>query len=280
MDPVDSPGAFRRLFLDPISRQDPSGWERLRALIKSISVRRTKESLKNELGLPARQEEVCKVSLDDEERRAYDLVKRRFALAIDSGGSKMSAFQLILRLRQICNHGVALLPPDLREWINQASRFGPQIPLQIETCLSCGRVQDDDVDDGVLFESLSCGHQVCPVCRRMAKLDSQDSTGEPSCPCCRAEDLTGRGREGIRSAGDSPAYRPSSKVRELLRNLDHDRHEAAAAGVPPEKRSVFHTFHNHITPDYVGSFSLTFDLQCYFFHLDRHAGSDWHSLDC
>jgi SWI/SNF-related matrix-associated actin-dependent regulator of chromatin subfamily A3 len=241
VDPFDSPGAIRRLFLDPISRQDASGWENLRALIKCISLRRTKEALKNELALPAKQETVCKVSLDDEERRAYSLVKRRFALAIDSGGSPMNAFQLILRLRQICNHGVALLPADLREWINQASRFGPQIPFQAETCLSCGRILEDDVDvdDSILLDGLSCTHQVCLACRIMTKPDSQDATGEPSCPVCRVEDSTGQCNEGTPLTGDAPPYRPSSKVRELLRHLDHDRHMAAAAGLPPEKRSAF-----------------------------------------
>jgi len=241
VNPFDSPGAIRRLFLDPISRQDASGWENLRALIKCISLRRTKEALKNELALPAKQETVCNVSLDDEERRAYSLVKRRFALAIDSGGSRMNAFQLILRLRQICNHGIALLPADLCEWINKASRFGPQIPFQTETCLSCGRnLEDDvDVDDGILLDGLSCTHQVCLACRIMTKPDSQDATGEPSCPVCRVEDSTGQCNVGTPLIGDAPHYRPSSKVRELLRNLDHDRHMAAAAGVPPEKRSAF-----------------------------------------
>lgn len=238
VEPFDTPGAFRRLFLEPISRQDASGWERLRALIKCVSIRRTKEALENELALPARQEIICKVSLDEEERRAYNLVKRRFALAIDSGGNRMSAFQLILRLRQICNHGVALLPADLQEWIEQASRFGPQVPLQAETCRSCGRIPGDDVDDDILLESLSCTHQVCLACRLGAKSNCQDSAGEPSCPVCRSEGLSGRSAEGISLESGLPPYRPSSKVRELLRNLNHDQHLAAAAGVPAEKRLV------------------------------------------
>ncbi|KAH6850549.1 SNF2 family N-terminal domain-containing protein [Chaetomium sp. MPI-CAGE-AT-0009] len=240
VDPFDSPGAFRHLFLDPISRQDASGWERLLALIRCISLRRTKDALENELALPARQEIVWKVSLDEEERRVYSLVKRRFALAINAGGNRMSAFQLILRLRQICDHGVALLPAHLQEWIQQASRFGPQVPLQAETCLSCGRIPEDDLDDDILLESLSCSHQVCRSCRLAAKSIRQDSVGEACCPVCQSEGLRGRHEKEIPpEGGDLPPYRPSSKVRELLRNLNHDQQHAAATGVPAEKSVIF-----------------------------------------
>jgi SNF2 family DNA or RNA helicase len=242
--PFDSPNAFRQLFLGPISHQHASGWERLRTLISCISLRRTKEALEHELSLPTRQEIVCKVSLDEEERRAYDLVKRRFALAIDTGGSKMSAFQLIFRLRQICDHGFALLPADLRNWIRQASLFGPNIPLGAETCLCCGQVPEDDVDDNILLEALPCSHQVCFSCRRVAKSNHQEE--EPFCPICRSDSLRGRDEEGIQlqplEGDDSPTYRPSSKVRELLRNLDHDQQQARATGVPMEKRLVTANF--------------------------------------
>jgi len=239
VDPFDRPGTFQRLFLDPISRQANSGWERLRSLIKCISLRRTKDALENDLALPTRTAFICDVSLDEDERRAYDLVKRRFALAIDSGGSKIGAFQLILRLRQICNHGLALLPVDLREWIEQASRFGPQVmaPLQAETCMSCGRVLEEDIDRDVdTLEVIACGHTLCRICLPMAKPNWQDGVEElPSCPACRSEGLSARERP----VGDGPqSYRPSAKVKKLLQNLSHDRYQAAAAGVPMEKRSA------------------------------------------
>ena len=258
MDPFDSPGTFQRLFLDPISRQEDSGWERLRALIKGISLRRTKDALENDLALPTRQEIICKVSLNEEERRAYNLVKRRFALAIDSGGSKMNAFQLILRLRQICNHGLTLLPADLREWIEQASRFGSQVPapLQADTCISCDQVLEDDTDRDVTLESLPCAHTVCRICLPMVKSKCQDSVGELACPVCRSEGLSGR----LVGGGDLPPYRPSSKVRKLLQNLSHHRYQAAAAGVPVGKRLV--STRKVILPDHClhPIFSVIFSL--------------------
>jgi SNF2 family DNA or RNA helicase len=237
VDPFDTPGAFQRLFLDPISRQDNSGWERLRALIKCISLRRTKDALQQELALPPKHEIICNVLLDEEERRAYNLVKRRFALAIDSGGSKLGAFQLILRLRQICNHGIVLLPAELREWIEQASRFGPQVmaPLQADmSCMSCGRVLEEImVGDVSTLRDLACGHEVCRICLPMGKSNCQDGVGESACcPVCRSE-----GRSGQPAGVDMPqSYRPSSKVRKLLQNLRHDRHQATMARIPMAKR--------------------------------------------
>lgn len=249
--PFDNPNAFRQLFLDPISQNQASGWERLRALIRCTSLRRTKEALKHELSLPTRQEIVCTVSLDEEERRAYDLVKRRFALAIDAGGSRMSAFQLILRLRQICDHGVALLPADLREWIQQASQFGPHIPPPVETCLSCGRISEDDMDDGILLEAPSCSHQVCLPCRLAAKSKYEDSAENPPCPACRLEGLRRRNREAAPLEGSGlPLYRPSSKVTELIRNLIHDQRQVKAAGVPADKRLVAASFQFR-SPDHI-----------------------------
>ena len=170
-------------------------------------------------------------------------MKRRFALAIDAGGSRMSAFQLILRLRQICDHGVALLPAYLREWIQQASRFDPQIPLPVETCLFCGRIPEDDMDGGILLEAPSCSHQVCLPCRVAAQSNYQDSVEDPPCPVCLSEALRRRNGEAAPLEGSVlPLYRPSSKVTELIRNLNHDQQQAKATGVPMDKRLVAASF--------------------------------------
>ena len=238
VDPFDNPAAFRRSFLDPIAQHDGQGWERLRALVRAISLRRTKAALKTEMDLPLRQEVTCHVFLDKEERQIYDLVKRRFAMAMDSGGGQTNAFQLILRLRQICNHGVDLLPAKLCGWLQQASPFGLQGPLECEKCESCDAVLRD-VDETTL-EGLSCGHQICSTCRRDSGGEDLDGDRALVCPLCQRVEPSARCNEDSSlSAGKNPRfYQPSSKVRELLRNLESDKHEATKAGHSRDKRSV------------------------------------------
>ncbi len=235
VDPFDSPAAFRQHFLDPIDRQGSDGWVRLRTLVQAISLRRTKTALENEIGLPPPENVICPVYLDEGEKRAYELGKTRFEKAIDSGGGQMNAFQLILRLRQICNHGVDLLPSNLRNWLDMASQFDERAPLQLDTCESCGQVLPQDVDDAT-FEELPCAHQICQACRLEANHEDLDEGSTATCPLCWK---TKRNRpQGQLEDSILLNYRPSSKVRALLGNLDQDQDIATAAGLPPEKRSV------------------------------------------
>jgi len=237
VDPFDNQGAFKRYFLDSIDQQDAKGWERLRALVRAISLRRTKAALEGELGLPPPEVVTCQVFLDEEERRAYRLVKRRFAMAIDLGGGQMTALQLILRLRQICNHGVDLLPANLREWLDQAAQFGAQAPLQPDICESCGRVAPG-IDEAALA-GLPCAHQICPTCRPETEREDPDGVLTLACPLCRMAMRSPRSGQDSPLSNNFPSYyRPSSKVRALLRNLDQDKAMATAAGLPPEKRFV------------------------------------------
>lgn len=246
--------AFRCHFLDPINQEDPKGWERLRALFRAISLRRTKAVLESEIALLPPEQITCQISLDEEERRAYGLMKQLFAMAIDSGGGHMNAFQLILRLRQICNHGVGLLPASSVEWLKLAAQFGPQAPLQAEACESCGAAPQEI--DGAVLDGLSCAHQICRACRLEETQEELDGVMALSCPLCRVTTAR-RGLSGQQSLlpNGSP-YRPSSKVRALLRNLDQDQEMAKAAGLPPEKRSVF---------------SFNASANCTYFPADLHS---------
>ncbi len=239
VNPFDKPKAFKTVFLDPISKQNPIGWERLRSLVRAISLRRTKAALGRVIKLLPPEEVINRVVLDDKERRIYDLVKRRFTMAIDFGGGKMNAFQLILRLRQICNHGVDLLPVNLVQWIKTASEFDFHAHLSLEICGSCGQVPP--MTDATSLDDLSCGHQICRTCRFEDKKESLDGVLDLACPLC----LTmAKGQHINQGSPSSPfsrgqeCYQPSSKVKALLQSLDEDKRTATEAGLLPGKRSV------------------------------------------
>jgi len=76
-------------------------------------LRRTKAILEGEIALPPPELVTYEVLLDDIERSIYDLVICRFTMGNDFEGVQMNPFQLVLRLRQIYNYGVNLLPANL-----------------------------------------------------------------------------------------------------------------------------------------------------------------------
>ncbi|KAI1379440.1 SNF2 family N-terminal domain-containing protein [Hypoxylon crocopeplum] len=241
VDPFDSPYTFRNTFLTPIDNGQRSGWDRLRSLIKSITLRRTKEALNADLNIPPRRDVIHPVDLNDEEHTLYDLVKRRFALAIDSGGSVMNTFQLILRLRQICNHGSDLLPQSLRAWLNEASLFGDTNLSQLQRCEVCDTALDGE--DESSYRVFPCFHQVCQVCLQDKDKDYSSNGILSICPLCNIN--TVEKIEDTDTKSERPSeirstdYRPSSKVKALLQNLQKDREDAITSGQRPAKSVIF-----------------------------------------
>ncbi|KAI0161114.1 SNF2 family N-terminal domain-containing protein [Hypoxylon sp. FL1284] len=238
--PFHNHSVFKSTFITPIEGGDLRGWERLRSLIKGIALRRTKKALDTDLKLPPRQERIHEVYLNNEEKAVYDLVKKKMIQFINSSAS--TSFQLILRLRQICNHGEDLLPYSMQDWLRKVSVFGNASLPQLQSCEAC----DTSLDDG--HESSYCGssciHQICQAClQRLHSL--RDSTDTVACLLCDSEVF-----EKVKTSPNSTAtpkpgllcHRPSSKVRALLQNLQKDHEAAIVSGRPPIKSVVFSTW--------------------------------------
>ncbi|OTA59128.1 hypothetical protein K449DRAFT_436085 [Hypoxylon sp. EC38] len=238
LDPFDDPGTFRNTFLTPIDNGEQSGWERLRSLIRSIALRRTKKALDADLSLPARRETIHWIHLDDEERALYNLVKKHFTLAIDSGGSVMNTFQFILRLRQICNHGIDLLPQSLRVWLKEAASLGAAVSPLLQRCEVCDTAIDDN--DSSSYHVFSCFHQICRACLQANGVPNNGT--DCVCPVCDT-DILEKTEGSIKPMPDhesgSMCYHPSSKVQALLQNLHNDRKVAITSGQPSAKSVVF-----------------------------------------
>ncbi|KAI1386581.1 SNF2 family N-terminal domain-containing protein [Hypoxylon trugodes] len=234
--PFDNPSVFKNTFLTPIHSGQQRSWERLRLLVQSISLRRTKKALNAELKLPPRHEIIQPVSLNREEKFLYDSLKRHFTLAFDLGGSVMNAFQFILRLRQVCNHGRDLLPQSLRSWLDQASACeGVMLPR----CEACDIILDEGNNSS--DNLLSCFHQICQACLQTDKVTC-NSTG--FCPLCNPditekEETADVGLITVNSEDTLRNYRPSSKVDALLQNLHNDRETEIGSGLSPMKSVVF-----------------------------------------
>lgn len=234
--PYDDSKFFTTTFSRPIRSGNDYGWERLRALIRGISLRRTKASLAAEISLPPRHEIVEYVQLSEDERKLYDLLLQHFSAARVSPGSSTGTFYLITRLRQICDYGPDLLPEPLVQWLQTASSLNVTLsPPLLRCCDACGEGLQEN-------EKLECGGPLClhQVCGRCC-LKSKDIEQHPNCPLCPKDDSTNsQGQVGLVSSTRSSIlpsdYSASSKVRALLKHLLRDASQSAGSKNPVEKR--------------------------------------------
>ncbi|KAI0101763.1 SNF2 family N-terminal domain-containing protein [Nemania sp. FL0031] len=195
-------GFLRISPFDTPRRRNSMFWGRLKHLVQCISLRRTKESIGASLALPQRREIEHPVDLTSDERRIYDLTKRHFNQALDSGKPSLCTFNLLLRLRQVCNHGRDLLPKALQEWLDQALQY---MDLFRRRSLSVGIFR---VFIKFARAALALGIQV------------------------KESHLSFVG-------GRSSNYIPSSKVKALIQNLRCDDENQLRQGNPKPKSLVF-----------------------------------------
>jgi len=236
--PFDSPGQFYTNFVSSIQKRSNIGIERLKALVQAISLRRTKESVFGELSLAPRVNRVQSVELNEEEKTLYTFVKRSWTYADGNSGSVRNIFQTITKLRQICDHGRELLPPETLAILDQGYINGERweaMSKEPQPCESCGTAVQDPGSDEIADHLLSCLHLLCDQC---FPNNQGDNTEEAFCPVCSAsrtcdsfledEKVTEPFPDPSQGAMDTDySYRPSSKVLALLQNLRADRLESA-----------------------------------------------------
>ncbi|CAD6594367.1 MAG: hypothetical protein ASARMPRED_009263, partial [Alectoria sarmentosa] len=223
--PFDNPSSFTHEIADWIRCGDEKGMKRLRLLVSAICLRRTKDCL----GLPPRKNEIQPVAFNNEEKDLYEICKQstvEFIELVFKEDGKLKSFatviQLILRLRQICNHGKEMLSAKALKNIDdymssQGSRGSMSRLVEVALCGICGRkVQDMEA-------LLPCMHPTCSFC--FEEKEMMLSKGELDCSIC-AGTLSSKSNNNLGSDQDQPipdaiivAYKPSSKVATLIKNL-------------------------------------------------------------
>lgn len=250
--PFDDRARFARVFTDPIANRDDEGYECLRRLFRAIALRRTKDGLP--LDLPPREERVEMVTLDPDEEWLYETVKKAAAQLVsreendsgNTGGTGLlmvhGALQIILRLRQVSDHGRELLPAKLLERIDRGVTGKQLLLLDSPVCEMCGEVKESS--DMLGEDEIPCLHQICRGCVVTDQL--RDEMVQSLCPLCYTFDApqtprkprsSHEAREPQRVPEDS--YRPSSKVKALMRNLVSDRQQAEELGQDTPKSVVY-----------------------------------------
>ncbi|XP_053316883.1 helicase-like transcription factor isoform X2 [Spea bombifrons] len=190
---------WHRTIQRPVTMGDRGGLGRLQALIKNITLRRTKTGKikgKPVLELPERKVFVQHIQLSDEERQIYETLKNEGKAVISryfDEGTVLAHYAdvlvVLVRLRQLCCH-----PHLVSNTLSSVTSTGNATPEELreklvnkmKIVLSSG----SDEECAICLESLSmpvitlCAHVFCKPCICQVIQSEQPNA---KCPLCRGE---------------------------------------------------------------------------------------------
>ncbi|CAI7783833.1 unnamed protein product [Closterium sp. NIES-54] len=209
LDPLNDRSIWTRAIERPMRERQHIGLDRLRALVLTTALRRTKDMQVNGrplLSLPPKTVQVLPVDLLPEDRDLYDQVQeevRRLVGGMMAQGTLMKNYatvlEMILRLRQIADHK-GLCPPHVLEAIaasaaaaeeadrNQDAKaavpLDPLLSQKLQELLAAGAADEDCpicLSPPTLPVITPCSHIFCRRCiRRVLSIQKH------ACPMCRA----------------------------------------------------------------------------------------------
>lgn len=239
LKPFDVKEWWNRIIQRPVTMGDRVGLQNLQALVKGITLRRTKSSKvagRTVVQLPERKVFVQHVTLSEEEREEYEQVKRDGKNIIGryfQEGTIMTNYAdvlaILVRLRQYCCHpslvgkytgaGDPATPSELRE----------RLINKITLVLNSG----SDEECAICLDSLRqpvityCAHVFCRPCICEVIRSERE---QARCPLCRGQIKTKElveypGEEKETGSATAEKWRSSSKVNALMSNLLKLRNE-------------------------------------------------------
>ncbi|KAF3937151.1 hypothetical protein ABW19_dt0208999 [Dactylella cylindrospora] len=204
---------FYTSIIKPLKTKSERALQNLRQLISDTTLRRLKAT--SSLNLPPREDHVQRLSFSATEQDLHNLLhdfttkKVQEAVRAGAKGSGVGSYitQLILRLRQVCNHGTDLLPISLQNNLRDLDARGGGVfaihkAFRLMICEVCKEEENEDTQNLTNFED--CQHIICSKC--------VPEDGE--CPIC----VTAH-----QDMQNSQKVQPSTKVQALVDNLNTDR---------------------------------------------------------
>jgi SNF2 family DNA or RNA helicase len=233
--PFDSSSSFNSRISNSVLKGTPNGLETLRKLVHATCLRRTKDSIHDELRLPSRTILDEAVQWTQQERSDCDVLKSRYASILheDDGINVSRRFtasimRTIARLRQFCDHGLDLLPRKVHQLYDRfttADKFSCNIFDALEACAVC-QIQIDI--DSQNQNSLDCGHYLCSRCQK--KTSDEETLIEIVCKIFdqdTAKSGSSSPHPSMQLAAATSGSVPSSKVQKLLQNLISERQSSS-----------------------------------------------------
>lgn len=179
VDPVAQSATFKAFTTRLISQfGEESATQRLRRMIRCIMLRRSREVV----SLPPRKDLICRLDFGAEEWKAYDTLKRQTLdsqLTTNPNQGKVSAFQMIAKLRLFCNLGYYYRrspaeSPEHALWDERVAQltFDDLVSAAAANCSVCRvdlststtEAADNDFNDSGKPLLFSCKWLVCPGC--------------------------------------------------------------------------------------------------------------------
>lgn len=228
---------FKKLIVGPLKAGHPSSVDKLRLLVKSVSLRRTKASIASEVQLPPRNNHIEKVDFTESEKEVYELAKQQSNTLLRGFSGTVSkeytsVLQAILRLRQFCNHNTDLWPAKLKAQFQRTHRYSQGLADFFLDALDCCEACGDDIVDylpGDIIITSSCPHILCKPCatgiRAVRGSNTTPKRINHACPLCFASDADSEHTQKTHSRQKQKPddYQPSSKVKALIKNLQKDQ---------------------------------------------------------
>ena len=180
----------------------------------------------DQLQLTPRADKVQEVEFSPQERTQYETLKRSFSFFFhsseaDAGKSESNGniLQTITRLRRFCNHGLDLLPPEIRMVLERSANekeIARVLMTSPKTCDSCNLQPTNHNQSKLTVTTFQCGHTLCSRC-----MPEQQTMSQYCLLCFGVEVSQLSTNDEICSKPEEPYvnYRPSSKVIALLENL-------------------------------------------------------------
>ncbi|KAI4689577.1 uncharacterized protein J4E88_002931 [Alternaria novae-zelandiae] len=118
LKPFDTPSGFNQFILGPFKNADPNVVTKLQLLVSTVTIRRTKEIIKDEV--PKKLDYVVRLQFSKEEQQLHDWFERDTQRKVNAvtqgdkmgGRSYAKILTAILNLRLICAHGRDLLSEE------------------------------------------------------------------------------------------------------------------------------------------------------------------------
>ncbi|EPS34370.1 hypothetical protein PDE_09334 [Penicillium oxalicum 114-2] len=229
---MDDLSVFNSILIRPLANGEPEARLLLEALMGTICLRRRKDMNFINLRLPEMTSRVLRVKFHAHELEKYNAFQNEAKGALlefkDKEGSYSTLLEVILRLRQVCNHWalckkrIDKLMGDLEKWKvlpltpENMKALQDMLQIQIESQEACA-ICLDNLENPVIT---ACAHAFCRGCIE------QVIERQHKCPLCRADikDTTGLVSPAVEMGEDAETAvadpeNPSSKIEALMKVL-------------------------------------------------------------
>ncbi|KAF3039924.1 hypothetical protein E8E12_007199 [Didymella heteroderae] len=215
LKPFDTTYGFNLYIISPFKAADPEVVPKLQLLVSAVTIRRTKDIIKNEV--PKRTDTIVRLKFSKAEQQLHDWFEKDTQRKVNAvtSGEKMGGHSYariltaILNLRLICAHGRDLLseealkttdgmsedqPMEINDEEEEASSLNRQQAYDMldmlgqtsaDTCAYCQKsvLEDVDTDDededgeppNLIGYMTACYHVVCPKHKKKLETDFQNN---------------------------------------------------------------------------------------------------------